>query len=365
MSIFLVFLATAMSLLPRGPADADEAPPVGVILEAGEIDSNRVEVGAFAVVIHGQGERHPVSREWEQLVTTRGYVQAVDAENLTLARARDPGQDRIALKRIQTLVLVGALPPTSADQESRLADIVVDGDSRDGDTGFSSSGRRNTIQAQTEPADSLGLRLLTKPMDGDSTAADAAAVAGPTPSRAAEDSVQATASRRLITNYSQRPSWREERDIGFAFKCGIGAYVGILSAVAGFLIFLPFAECVESDGDSIFCDIEGPPFQAAKIGFLAGTASGVTLVDPYRKFTYLYALAGTWVGEQVARELADRMGYPPRESYVAMAFYIGVPAVMAALASEVMRGFHKEPRFSVGLAPDRGGSMSVVATLRF
>ena len=107
------------------------------------------------------------------------------------------------------------------------------------------------------------------------------------------------------------------------------------------------------------------PFQAAKIGFLAGTALGVTLVDPYRKFTYLYALAGTWVGEQVARELADRMGYPPRESYVAMAFYIGVPAAMAALASEGMRGFHKEPRFSVGLAPDRGGSMSVVATLRF
>ncbi len=39
---------------------------------------------------------------------------------------------------------------------------------------------------------------------------------------------------------------------------------------------------------------------------------------------------------------------------IALGFYFGVPAIMAALASEGTRGFHEEARFSVGLTPDRG-----------
>ena len=333
--------------LMSGAAYADgDGGQVGVILKAGEIDSSRVKAGAFAVVIHGQGKRHPVSGEWEHLDTARGYIQSVDWQQqwLILAQGRDGQRKRIALDHIQTLVMLRAHTRKGESRATSLDAAKVE--------------KRTAVPSAKGQVPHL-----------DGAGADAAAVAEPTPSRAAEDSVQATGSRRQVIKYSHRQPWREERDIGFAFKCGIGASVGILSAVAGFLIFLPFAECADPDGGQeplIFCnEWVGPPMQAAKIGFLAGTASGVTLVDPYRKFTYLYALAGSWVGLQVARELADRMGYPPRESYVAMAFYIGVPAAMAALASEGMRGFHKEPRFSVGLAPDRGGSMSVVATLRF
>ena len=290
-----------------------------MILEAGEIDSNTVKVGAFAVVIYW--ERDPVSEEWESPVTSRGYVRSVDAETLILAMGRDRRTKRVALDRIQTLVLIG------------------------------------------QPS----LEWTNKDSSAVTLAAEAAAVVEPAPSMAAEDSVKATASRGLVTSYSQRSRWLEDRNKRLAVKCGTGAYMGTLSAVAGFLIFLPFAECAESDddGDPIFCDIVGLPVQAGQIGHVIGTALGVTLADPYDRFTYLYALGGTWVGRGAARELVTRLPDKAGWGWVALGSYVALPAAMAALASEGMRGFHEEPRFSVGLTPDRRGSMSAVATLRF
>ena len=89
-----------------------------MILEAGEIDSSTVPVGSYVVVIHGQGERHPVSGEWEQFVTSRGYVHAVDAEVLTLFRKWDGEPEWIALERIQALVMMGP-PPRGAEAGGR------------------------------------------------------------------------------------------------------------------------------------------------------------------------------------------------------------------------------------------------------
>jgi hypothetical protein len=113
MSTVFRFLLTAIPLVFMvHPSHADtardpaEALGAGVVLEAGQIDSSRVAVGTFAVVIYGQGEQHPVSGEWESLETVRGYIQAVDAETLTLALGRDGLPERIAVDRIQTLLLV-------------------------------------------------------------------------------------------------------------------------------------------------------------------------------------------------------------------------------------------------------------------
>ncbi len=345
-------------LADSGHAAGDaEALRAGVILEAGEIDSSTVKVGAYAVVVHGQGERHPLSGEWEQLVTTRGYVQAVDAKDLTLARARDPRQDRIALKRIQTLVLVGSLPLTSADRESRLADIVVDEDSRDGGSGPGSLDTPFDVVPDTDgTVDTV-----------------ATAVAEPPRSKVAEDSLKAAASRRLVTKYSQHLPGLENRKKRLAVKFGAGAYGGTLLAVAGFWIGVPYNRCAEDiEQDAPIC-IGGPPLQWASIGHLVGTAFGVTIVDPYDKVTLMYALAGSWVGKQVVRELDDRaydklpstgvFGY--LSGTVAAGVLVGVPAVVAAFASEGMRGFHEERRFSVGLAPGPRGRLSAVAALRF
>ncbi len=105
-------------------SDTAGARQVGAILEAGEIDSSTVEVGVFGVVIHGRGERHPVSGEWERLETARGYIQAVNAETLTLARGGDGWLQRIALDRIQTLVLAGsASREPSAPESSQKENI--------------------------------------------------------------------------------------------------------------------------------------------------------------------------------------------------------------------------------------------------
>ena len=106
------FLLTSVSLLSMvDPALADsvgdKAPATDrVILEAGEIGSIAVQVGSYVVVIHGKGERNPVSGEWEQLATSRGYVQAINPETLTLASGRMGKLKSVAFERIQSLVLI-------------------------------------------------------------------------------------------------------------------------------------------------------------------------------------------------------------------------------------------------------------------
>ena len=58
----------------------------GEVLQAGEIDSSKVKLGAYAEVIYGTGERDQVSGKWEKLDTVQGYIKAVDAESLTIGR---------------------------------------------------------------------------------------------------------------------------------------------------------------------------------------------------------------------------------------------------------------------------------------
>ena len=119
------FLLTAIALLSMvNHASADSArEDVEVVLEAGEIDSSTVEVGAFFVVVYEQGKPHPILREWEQLVTTRGYVQAIDAETLTLVLERNGRPQRIALDSIQKLTLVGSPSTEAADRDSAQIDV--------------------------------------------------------------------------------------------------------------------------------------------------------------------------------------------------------------------------------------------------
>ena len=77
-----------------------------VVLEADEIDRSTVEVGAFVVVVYGQGEQHPTSGEWAKLDTIRGYIKAVRQRSLILSLERYGWPESIALDRIQTLTLV-------------------------------------------------------------------------------------------------------------------------------------------------------------------------------------------------------------------------------------------------------------------
>ena len=73
-----------------------------------KIDSNAVEIGTFVEVIYGQGERDPVSGEWEKLDTTRGYIQAINTETLTIGERF--WKKEIALERIQKLTIADSAP---------------------------------------------------------------------------------------------------------------------------------------------------------------------------------------------------------------------------------------------------------------
>ena len=66
------------------------------VLTSGEIDSSKVEVGAYVEVTYYKGEK---------LETVRGYIKAVDSETLTIGRGL--WQEQIAFERIQRLI-VGA-----------------------------------------------------------------------------------------------------------------------------------------------------------------------------------------------------------------------------------------------------------------
>ena len=132
-----------------GAADADasaEALRAGVVLEADEINSSTVEVGAFVVVVYGKEKPHPILREWEKLVTTRGYVQAVDAETLTLALERNGTSQRIALDRIQTLTLVGSPFSEATKQDS----VQVDANNS------AVGGSRETLKRLSVKTDDMG-----------------------------------------------------------------------------------------------------------------------------------------------------------------------------------------------------------------
>ena len=75
----------------------------GVVFEAGEIDSSTVKPGAYVEIIYGSGERDPVSGVWERLDTARGYIQAIDAETLTIGERF--WKREIELERIQKLII--------------------------------------------------------------------------------------------------------------------------------------------------------------------------------------------------------------------------------------------------------------------
>lgn len=87
------------------------------VLTSGEIDSSKVEVGAYVEVTYYKGEK---------LETVRGYIKAVDSETLTIGRGL--WQEQIAFERIQRLI-VGA-SDLSIDRYRVSVDLLNNKDPR-------------------------------------------------------------------------------------------------------------------------------------------------------------------------------------------------------------------------------------------
>ena len=137
----LIPLLTMLGPGSAGSATAAQAgtPEEEVVLEAGQIDARTVPAGARVVVVHGRGERHPVSGEWARLDTSAGWVQAVDVSALVLARAGDLRQQRIPLDRIQRLVMPG---PPSVEAATDRPGVAREGRAQAGTPPIEVAGRQ-------------------------------------------------------------------------------------------------------------------------------------------------------------------------------------------------------------------------------
>ena len=78
----------------------------GVVFEAGKIDSNAVEIGAYVAITYGEGERDSISGKWERMATVRGYIEAVDSERVIIGV--DSWKTEIDRDRIHDLIALSA-----------------------------------------------------------------------------------------------------------------------------------------------------------------------------------------------------------------------------------------------------------------
>ena len=306
---FLMVIA-AVFTVAQVYAEAAEDRQAGVTLTAGEIDSSTVEAGAFAVVIHGLGERHPVSGAWEQLRTDRGYIVAIDAKTLTLGLRRDEWPEVIALERIQTLVLAGT---------ARLTDGGVSG-------------------------------ALPKSAVTDSGQVDSGAVAGLT---------EKEKEFKVLPLFGKL-AWRASKNPGSRIFLKIG--YGTLTSVVSSLVVV---EVYQRHGP------EDPPpqyvFGALAYGFFFGWPIGVYGADPWESSFWMTTVGhgvGLWTVQKGMTDLwglacfaivaSELSRLAPKE--------MRNPNPLQWLFGKVRR---PDARVSFGLAPEPRRGLSAKATLRF
>ena len=335
-----------------------------MVLKAGEIDSGKVRVGAFAEVVYGKGKRDPVSGQWEKLARVSGYIKAVDAEGLTLGgRFR---KKRIAFVRIQKLLLaessreMGRLKAESTGMVLKAGEI----DSGKVRVGVFAAvvygkGKRDPVSGDWE-------KLVTA--SGYIKAVDAESLTlvlseGFGKKRIAFARIQklllAASSYEMarIKNTTDMDMLFARTDGGrmvakLAFGAGTGVAAGF--AAAGLVFVLAGAELPEEEGPGLA--LVGGMALSGWIAYLIGVPVGVSRVDPHDRF--MASLAGSVIGGGVGYRMTRQ------QDDIGPSVLIW-PLVGAVTMSEIFRDPPEARRLSVGLAPGPKGSVSALATLRF
>ena len=135
-----------------------------------------------------------------------------------------------------------------------------------------------------------------------------------------------------------------------ALKAGAGALGGIAS---GLILGSVFADAASQEGGDDFSGLAAS-VGGLLIGYTAGTAAGVALVDPHDRF--ISALIGSSMGMWSGVKAVDLT-----EGWSLLV----CPLVGAILSSEIWRDSSGDSRLSVGLVSDPRGRLSAVSTLRF
>ena len=318
--------------------DDGESRRAEVALEVGEIDSSTVEVGALALVVYGQGERHLTSGAWTKLDTARGHIKAIDRRRLILGLEPDGWSKWIALDRVQALILVGSLSLGAANRNSTQAagEIETAADRMDNDRVIEIS-RKELIQALA-----------------DSGHAERGFQAMPDTISVKKDDRGGTTRRiknKLLLGIIGGNVFIV---MGTLIGSGIDYYYGTCRG------WFPTNEQHSSD-DRLCLDMGA--FIGASTGWVLGIPIGVSMLEPNDRF--IHTLGGS-LGGLVTSGLLTIMS-----AGALWPSMIVAPIVGATLASEWSRHpeLSRKPleprRFSLGLASDRRGGLSAVATLRF
>ena len=303
LTLFASLLA-ADAQVGAAASDVPESVRVERVLTAGQIDSSTVDVGALAVVVYGQGERHPISGAWTQLDTVRGSIKAVDSRRLIVGLEPDGWSKWIALERIQTLRLIGAPFSGSADRDL---------------TRTRTSKPAQPAQAEPEVARSDS---LSEQMEA------------------------------MVKRYYMKADNRDALRI--AQKLIAGGLGGVVGGLAGAAIALDTATWPEG-GDGIGAEVVA--VMGFCIGNVIGTPLGVSVVDSHDLF--IASLVGSVVG------LTGGIGLTIASSGVLFpSLFIG-PVIGATMMSEQSRKPPQVRRVSLSLSPTLNGGLSAVATLRF
>ena len=351
MHSFLGFLGTVTLLLGMvnhvhantGREDA-EGLRAGVVLEVGEIDSSTVEVGALAMVVYGQGERHPTSEAWAKLDTARGYIKAVDQRRLIVGLEPDGWSKWIALERIQKLILVGS--PSwrrSADQVSTQGDKKIQAAANrvDNDREIDSS-RKEYIQAQADSNYTAGAFQATPDtisVKTEDRSGGARRVAG-------------KLLRGVVGGYAFL--WA-----GTLIGADIDDYYGKCRGL------LPSNDQHNSEDEKLCIDVGA--FIGASTGWVLGAPVGVSMLEPNDRF--IHTLGGSLGGLVTCGLLTMVSGGTLWPSIIV------APVVFATVASEWSRNaeLSRNPleargegrRFFIGLVSNPKGYLAAIVTLRF
>ena len=315
-TLFTALMATDAEV-DAAASDGPESVRVEQVLTTSQIDSSTVDVGAFVVVIYGQGERHPVSGVWTQLDTVRGYIKAIDSRRLIVGLEPDGWSKWIALEHIQTLSLIGT-PLSAADRDHTRTSTT-----------------KQVPLAQAKPvaarSDSLSEQM-----------------------------------EAMVKRYYTKADNRDSLRIGK--KIAAGVLGGVAGGLAGAAIARnmerrsrsePEAGTDPSSGyalGTLIANIKG-----FCIGSMFGAVIGVSLVDRQDNFriTLGHSLAGGVVG------LLGGIGLTAASKGTLWPSLFVGPAAMATAWSERSRKPPQARRVSFGLAPNPKGGLSAAATLRF
>ena len=295
-------------------SDIPESVRVEQALTSGQIDSSTVDVGAFVVVVYGQGERHPVSGAWTQLDTVKGSIKAVDSRRLIVGLEPDGWSKWIALEHIQTLSLIGA-PLSAADRD-----------------------HTHTSTAKQVPP----------------------AQAKPVAARSDSLSEQMEA---MVKRYYTKADNRENPDLRIAKKLAAGTFSGVSFAAIGFAI-MDKALNNDSYSDDGLEGI-GLLLGGLLIGSWVGFPMGVSSVDPHD------SLGKTLLGSGVAGLGGLGLGVLGSKMNSEVLAQVGLissfvaPPIISIVVSEASRKSPQAHRISVDLVPAPNRGLSAVATLRF